>query len=263
MKKIIDTEGDFNRLAGRLDTKVYQSPKGMVRVHVLWNDMLASMPFLAEKPLRVLDAGGGMGQISRRLAAAGHSVVLCDISEEMLKIASEKNREESLDDRITLIHSSMTDLADHLEEKSFDIIMVHGALEWMENPEDALGGLLCFLAPGGYLSLLFFNVDRLILKSGIYGMFNSIRTGNYLRVDKKRKLTPTNPLNQYEVKSWLETRGMEVISKAGIRIFYNLFKNREFLKDRMNDLQEVEQIYSRREPYASIAQHIHYVCRSK
>jgi S-adenosylmethionine-dependent methyltransferase len=262
MKKREESESDFNHLAERLNTKVYQSAKGAVRMHVLWNDMLASMPFLTERPLRILDAGGGMGQISRKLAALGHNVVLCDISEEMLKIASACIKEESLDKKITLLHSSMTDLSLHLEENSFDIITVHGVLEWMDNPEDALKGLLRFLSPGGYLSLLFFNVDRLILKCGIYGMFNSIKTGSYIKVDKKRKLTPTNPLNQYEVKSWIEEQGMTIVSKAGIRIFYNLFKNKHEFKDRMQELQDAEYVYSRREPYASIAQHIHYVCRN-
>jgi ubiquinone/menaquinone biosynthesis C-methylase UbiE len=44
----------------------------------------------AAERLVVLDAGGGMGQLSALLAAAGHKVVVCDISNVML----EKAREE-------------------------------------------------------------------------------------------------------------------------------------------------------------------------
>jgi SAM-dependent methyltransferase len=39
---------------------------------------------VAQKKLLVVDAGGGQGQFSARLAAAGHRVVICDVSSVML-----------------------------------------------------------------------------------------------------------------------------------------------------------------------------------
>ena len=53
-----------------------------------------------------------------------------------------------------------------------------------------------FVKDGGFMSLLFYNMDRLILKCGIHGHFKRIQTGTYIRMGQKKKLTPTNPLRQ-------------------------------------------------------------------
>ncbi|GAL25562.1 S-adenosylmethionine-dependent methyltransferase functionally coupled to the MukBEF chromosome partitioning mechanism [Vibrio variabilis] len=49
---------------------------------------------ILKKTLKVLDAGGGLGQVSQRIAERGHHITLCDLSSEMLKLAKaevEKN----------------------------------------------------------------------------------------------------------------------------------------------------------------------------
>ena len=75
----------FDQLAERFERKIYGSEKGDLRLHLLWDDMLQAIPALqAGKSLSVLDAGGGLGQISQRLVALGHQVALTEPSAAML-----------------------------------------------------------------------------------------------------------------------------------------------------------------------------------
>ncbi len=49
--------------------------KGQIRQTVVWQDIEYILEQLnAASPLQVLDAGGGIGQISQKIAALGHQV---------------------------------------------------------------------------------------------------------------------------------------------------------------------------------------------
>ncbi|WP_163202652.1 methyltransferase domain-containing protein, partial [Citrobacter koseri] len=58
-----------------------------------------------DKKLRILDAGGGFGYFSQKLARLGHEVVLCDISAEMLAQAKEQIDASDTPLAISLVHS--------------------------------------------------------------------------------------------------------------------------------------------------------------
>ena len=81
---------NFDKLAQKFAKNIYGTPKGEIRAAVLWRDLVPALAKLGDKKLRVLDAGGGFGYFSQRLARLGHEVVLCDISAEMLAQAKEQ-----------------------------------------------------------------------------------------------------------------------------------------------------------------------------
>lgn len=66
-------------------------------------------------PLRILDAGGGDGFFSRRLAALGHQVVLCDLSEEMIARAQQAALDDGVAENMSFIHCAAQDIALHTE----------------------------------------------------------------------------------------------------------------------------------------------------
>ncbi|MEZ5477544.1 MAG: methyltransferase domain-containing protein [Thiolinea sp.] len=76
----------FDGLSQRFQHKIYQNddPRGLIRLHILQDDLrhLAVQP-----PLSCLDAGAGLGQMTRWLAGQGHSVVMLEPSADMLAAA--------------------------------------------------------------------------------------------------------------------------------------------------------------------------------
>lgn len=120
----------FDHLAERFERKIYGSKKGDLRLQLLWDDMLAAIPALQagkplqakERPLRVLDVGGGLGQISQRLAALGHHVVLSEPALPMLERAQNLFVENNIDTaNVQFLQASIQQLPEVLPEQQFDV----------------------------------------------------------------------------------------------------------------------------------------------
>ena len=124
-KQNASQDRNFDDLAGRFKKNIYGGLKGAVRLAVLQRDFSECIPHVlaATTPLRILDAGGGQGQFSLTLAKAGHQVVLCDISAEMLKLAREQVDSAGLQQQVTLVHCGIQTLAQHLADDQFDLVL--------------------------------------------------------------------------------------------------------------------------------------------
>ena len=136
--------------------------------------------------------------------------------------------------------------------------MLHGVIEWMDNPLQAIEDVQGLLDKDGLLSLLFFNRDKLILKWGINSQTAKALSGKVVR---SRPLTPKNPLSTAEVLPILEKHNLELISKSGIRIFYGFFSSltRELTEDQIK--LELQHMYQ--EPFASLGEHTHLIVKKK
>lgn len=255
------SDTNFDCIAKKFEKSIYGSSKGYIRLNVLWDDLLSGIPDISEGGLYILDAGGGAGHIARLFAKLGNRVVLSDASRAMLDIAAEAVRQEALSDKVTIIHSTIQDL-DKLINEKFDLITCHAVLEWVSHPKYVLEHLPKFLESNGNMSVMFYNRNAAILKGIIKGGFGSTPTS--FEIPKPIEPNKPIPLNEQDVRNWLNEQGFLVVSKAGIRIFHDLLEltNREqYLKDSLEDLLRLEKQFKGQEPFASIAQHIHLICR--
>lgn len=250
---------NFDDLAENLKLGVYGSGKGKVRLSVLKYDITRNIPEIeCKKNLSILDAGGGMGQISRWLAAKGHEVLLADVSEQMLAIAKEENIKESLQDKIKIVRAAIQELPQLLKGQTFDLILLHGVIEWMENPIEGFECLIPLLKPNGVVSLLFHNLDKLIMKWGINSQYEKALPG---KPCKTKKLTPNNSLSYRDLEPVFDKNRFDVVSKAGVRIFYGFFA--KLTTEAVDETFELEKKYLYTEPFASMGEHIHYILRKK
>jgi len=107
-------------------------------------------PFLPEKGL-VLDAGGGTGRWAIPIANRGLSVIVYDISEEMLDIASRKAEEEGLSNLISTLEGDLRDM--RFPDGAFDFVLAEGdPISYCGEPERAVRELARVLKRGCYLS---------------------------------------------------------------------------------------------------------------
>ena len=247
------TDVDFNPLAQEFAEDIYGSSKGYIRLNVLWRDLLSELPYLEEGGVDVLDVGGGMGQVAVKLAKLGNRITLCDPSEEMLAKARETVKRENLTEAVTLVHAAVQDLSEHTD-KSFDVITCHAVLEWLANPEKTLGQMLRFLKPEGSLSLMFYNRNAFVLKRMLNGNLAAVRDL------ETQEHAPPSPLFAEDVTAWLNALGWHVESKTGVRIFHDHVPE-AVRQSELDNLLELEQLYAKRDHFASLAQHIHLVCK--
>ena len=166
---------NFDDIAEKFSRNIYGTTKGQLRQAILWQDLDALLATMPEK-IRVLDAGGGEGQTACGLAERGHEVLLCDVSAEMISRAQAQADEKGVSGNMHFVHSSAQDIGQHLE-KPVDLILFHAVIEWLAEPQEALAVLVDCLAPGGALSLMFYNIHGLVMRHMILGNFGHVEAG--------------------------------------------------------------------------------------
>jgi SAM-dependent methyltransferase len=151
---------NFDGIATAFEDEIYGSSKGRIRLEVLWDDLLEGVPALARGGLRILDAGGGAGHMAVRLGRLGNEVVLCEPSREMLDRAEAAIGEAGLLGMVRTVRTGIQDLAGVLEDEAFDVITCHAVLEWLADPQAAIGRLAEQLGSNGLMSLMFYTPTR-------------------------------------------------------------------------------------------------------
>ncbi|BCL69329.1 tRNA 5-carboxymethoxyuridine methyltransferase [Vibrio nigripulchritudo] len=254
---------NFDDIAHKFAKNIYGSEKGDIRQTIVWEDLIVALSELNDESrrLKILDAGGGLGQMSQKIAQRGHDVTLCDLSSEMLKLARADIEKHGLLSQYQLVHSPVQEIEQHLTEK-VDMVLFHAVMEWLGDPKTALEKVLEQIKPGGIGSIMFYNHHGLVLKNVICGNIPHILEGMPHR--KRFKLQPQKGLKPEEVYQWIEDAGFEICGKSGIRSFHDYIGNMEYMGDyQFEDVLALERQLCRQEPYLSLGRYIHVWAKRK
>ncbi|GAA2522038.1 MULTISPECIES: methyltransferase domain-containing protein [Streptomyces] len=215
--------------------------------------------FPVGRRLRVLDVGMGRGTQALRLARAGHQVTGLERDAAMIATAREAlaGEPEGIRERMRIIEGDGRDTGVHFLPGSFDVVLCHGVLMYVEEPDPLLAGLARVLAPGGLLSLLVRNGDALAMRPGLSGdwagalaAFGSTayrdRLGLDVRADRLKTLTAT-----------LAGIGAPLHTWYGVRVFTDTAANGAHLPDDLETLLAVEEKAGRTDPYRGVAALLH------
>lgn len=252
---------NFDRLAERFSSNIYGTVKGQVRLAILQEDLelqIASMK--TKSSLRILDAGCGPALLSSRWAQQGHDVTLIEMSGRMLALAHHNFAEAGVEPHRYRAYQGPVQQVLPEVEGQFDIILLHAVLEWTPDPQALLRQVACAVAPGGFLSATFYNLDGFL--------YRRLLQGNFRHLDAPRPrphlgdLTPIYPLRGHEVEGWLEEAGLEVSLKRGLRCFVD-FMHPQAAKVTDAQILEQERRFSRIEPFRSVSRYLHLIARVK
>ncbi|KAA5601866.1 bifunctional demethylmenaquinone methyltransferase/2-methoxy-6-polyprenyl-1,4-benzoquinol methylase UbiE [Blastochloris sulfoviridis] len=132
-------------------------------LHRLWKDAMVNTLAApkSSRPFRLVDVGGGTGDISFRVVeGAGPAVTstVCDINSEMLKVGEERARERGIDDRVSFVEGNAEELP--FGNSEFDGYTIAFAIRNVPRIDRALAEAYRVLKPGSrFLCLEFSNVD--------------------------------------------------------------------------------------------------------
>ncbi|GAA4957758.1 hypothetical protein GCM10023238_25580 [Streptomyces heliomycini] len=98
--------------------------------------------FPVGRRLRVLDVGMGRGTQALRLARAGHQVTGVEQDATMISAAREAfaGEPEGIRERMRIIEGHAGDTGVHFLPGSFDVVLCHGVLMDVEEPDALLAG---------------------------------------------------------------------------------------------------------------------------
>nr|WP_197973691.1 MULTISPECIES: methyltransferase domain-containing protein [Streptomyces] len=209
--------------------------------------------------LRVLDVGMGQGTQALRLARAGHQVTGVEKDATMLAAARSALAEEpvGIQERVRLIEGDGRDTGVHFLPGSFDVVLCHGVLMYVDDPDPLLAGLARMLAPGGLLSLLVRNGDALAIRPGLAGDWTTAlaafdttayrnRLGLDVRADRLATLTAT-----------LAGIGAPLHAWYGVRVFTDTAADDAEVPADVEALLAAEERAGRTDPYRGVAALLH------
>ncbi|MGW5426036.1 class I SAM-dependent methyltransferase [Streptomyces sp. NPDC004059] len=209
--------------------------------------------------LRVLDVGMGQGTQALRLARLGHQVTGVEQDATMIAAAREAlaAQPEGIRERVRLVQGDGRDTGVHFLPGSFDVVLCHGVLMYVEEPDPLVAGLARMLAPGGLLSLLVRNGDALAMRPGLSGdwagalaAFDTTsyrnRLGLDVRADRLASLTATLAGIAAPLHAWY-----------GVRVFTDTAADDAEIPQDLQTLLAVEERAGRTDPYRGVAALLH------
>ncbi|MFD0498724.1 MULTISPECIES: methyltransferase domain-containing protein [Streptomyces violaceusniger group] len=174
--------------------------------------------------LRILDVGVGQGTQALRLARAGHEVTGLESDAAMLDAARAALAEEpeGIRRRVRLIEGDGRETGAHFLPGTFDVVLCHGVLMYVSEPDPLLAGLARVLAPGGLLSLLVRNGDALAMRPGLAGDFDTALTAFDSPSYTNRIGLPVRADRREELAETLTAIGAPLRAWYGVRVFTDL-----------------------------------------
>jgi S-adenosylmethionine-dependent methyltransferase len=163
-KNVSRFENDASRYAAYLET-----PEGRLRADLVFANVQQFLPGPAEaSSLRGLDVGCGTGATAVRLASLGIQVTLLDSSAAMLALAERTAVEAGMSDKITMQRGDAAQLGKSFGAGSFDIVLCHNLLEYVDDPGAVLRGAAFLMRDSSaILSVLVRNQAGEVLKAAL------------------------------------------------------------------------------------------------
>lgn len=246
--------------SARILKKIYGGLKGQIRLAVLRHDIFGwvkSWQQTHNRPLRVLDVGAGLAQISIELAKDGHDVTINDISANMLEIAKQNAGEAA--QNITWHTCPYQQLDDKLTGK-YDLILCHAVLEWLAEPKLIMDFFDRWLvddrAEKGVLSLCFYNPASFVYRNLVMGNFNLLHNKDF-KADNG-SLTPNHPVAKDEVLVWINDHHYQILHTSGLRVFHDYSPLKRGGHTNPQAVIEMEVAYSGQDPYKWLGRYLHF-----
>lgn len=265
----LNEDRNFDPITEHFAKKVYGGLKGEIRLAVLRRDLKQVVDDLSQKldrPLRILDIGAGLAQISLSLATQGHDVTINDISINMLAQAKMTADRLSIKDKIHWISGPYQTLDSTLvssdtKDSKYDLILCHALLEWLGHPKDIMSFFSQWLAQHGVLSLCFYNPASFVYRNLIMGNFNLLNNPEF-QSDNIKSLTPNNPVSYEDAREWLIDEGFEINQVTGLRVFHDYATLKRGGHTNPEAVIEMELKYSTQAPYKWLGRYLHILAAS-
>lgn len=168
--------------------------------------------------LEVLDLGGGTGADAARVAALGHRVVVVDPSPDALAASARRAAEAGVD--VEGVLGDTADLRSHVAGQSIDLVICHGVLDHVTDPDQAIDAARAVLRPGGWLSVVVGGRVAAVTARAAAGDFAGAQALAEATPDASWNLEDWGPRRWLadELDALLAARGMTPVLSQGVRV---------------------------------------------
>ena len=219
---------------------------------------------LPDPPARIVDVGGGAGQQAIPLLRIGYEVTILDPSPEMLTEAHRRlaSEDEDVRRRVHLIEGTGERASEVLGGETFDAVLCHGVLMYLEDPRPMIQALSPLARTGGIVSVLTKNASALAARPALEGRYRDALSALKTDRDLGRLGVMTRGDTVEGLSEAFAGAGLTVEFWYGVRVFADHLGDSMPGED-LPEILELEWEAGKREPYRSIARLIHVVGRKQ
>ena len=244
------------------------TPAGRLRCDLAFANLQDFLPLpRTTPPLRALDLGCGTGATAVRLARLGIHTTLLDSSPAMLEIAKRAAQEAGVDGKIALEHGDAAQVANLFPAASFDIVLCHNVLEYVEDPRSVISTasqMMRIDSTGiGILSILVRSRAGEVFKAGI-------QAGDL--EEAERSLTaewgseslyggPVRLFTPEGLRAMTKEASLEVAAERGVRVISDYLPPQVSRSEEYERIFELERKLGTRPEFAAVARYIQVIAR--
>ena len=259
--KRVATNPDSERFRSGADkyAAYLETPEGRLRLDLAFANLLEFLP-PAKRPLHALDLGCGTGAIGVRLARLGLHVTLLDTSLPMLDFAKRAAREAGVTERIAMKQGDATQFANLFHAESFDVIICHNILEFVDDPRAVLRSAARALRDSSsIISVLVRNQAGEVLKAALQGGDLTAAEHNLTSEwgDEALYGTRVRLFGAKSLESMLLESSLVVAVERGVRVVSDYLPPKVSRNDEYDRIFELERKMGRRPDFAAVARYTH------
>lgn len=245
---------DAEKYAAYLET-----PLGRLRSDLAFDNLEAFLPRSRTKnSLRVLDLGCGTGATAVRLARLGMQVTLLDSSPAMLDLAKRTVQDAVVGNSVVLQHGDAMRLTNLFPAASFDVILCHNVLEYLDDPNAALCGAARALRnSSAILSVMVRNRAGEVLKAAIQAGDLAAVENNLTAEWAQESLYggQVRLFTSESLQAMLKAASLAVIAERGVRVLADYLPSQISHSADYKRILEMERKLSNRPEYAAVARY--------
>lgn len=257
-------EGERFKRGAEKYARYLETPEGRLRLDLAFTYLQEFLPTTAGS-LLALDVGCGTGALAVRLARLGVHVTLLDSSLPMLDLAERAVREAGVTEKIASKHGDATQLATLFDAGTFDVIICHNILEYVDDPGAILGSAVRMLRNrASVMSVLVRNQAGEVLKA-------AIENGDLAATDRNLTAECGNEslyggqvrlFTAARLRTMLEGASLAVTSMRGVRVISDYLPKKISRSDEYERIFELERKLGGRPEFAAVARYTHCLAHS-
>ena len=241
-----------------------ETPEGRLRLDLAFANLREFLPERQDDSIRALDLGCGTGATAVRLAQLGLHVTLLDYSPAMLDIAQRAARDAVVIDQVAFKPGDVMGLSSLFKARTFDVIVCHNLLEYVDDPVAVLCGAAGLLRDSSaVLSIVVRSYAGEVLKAAIQtgdlSAANDALSSEWgkesLYGGKVRLFTLDR------IRDLMKAASLRIIAERGVRIIADYLPLKVSRSEEYDRIFELERKLASRAEFVAVARYTQVLAR--